>query len=141
MNTSFPEAKKKIAIFWFVVSAIIFTIVFVQTLGGKFEDNSQEAWGWVTSAILPNLTLMLSVFLFDIKAAAPERSFVDIFYYRITIGLSIFYLGVIILMILLQPLTNKPLLQLMKESSIYMGPFQGLVSGAIGLFFVKQQAS
>jgi hypothetical protein len=139
MKMNFSKAKRKIATFWFIFSSVLFLMIFFQSLAGKFESKNQEAWGWFLSAIMPNLTLMISVFIFDIRATEPDTSEIDIFYYRLTIGLSCFYLGIILLLILLQPLTNKSIIQLMNESSIFLGPFQGLVSGSIGLFFVNKE--
>lgn len=139
MRINFLKAKKRIATLWFVYSLILFLIIFLQSLAGKFENKNQEAWGWFLSTILPNLTLMLSVFIIDARTATVDKSEIDNFYFRLTMGLSSLYLTSILLLILLQPLTTKSIIQLMNESSIFLGPFQGLVSGSIGLFFVNKE--
>lgn len=142
MTINFSKAQKRIATLWFVFSLIIFTLFFLQTLLGKFEDKNQEAWGWLLPIILPNLTLMLSIFLSDIhnkKKNEANDSKVDVFFYRLTIGISFFYLGTILCIIIIQPLTSKNIINLMSESLIFLGPLQALVSGSIGLFFVNKK--
>jgi len=139
MKVEFTNAKKKIATFWFVFSLILFLIVFIQTITGKFENNVQEAWGWLFALILPNLTVIISTFVSDINRPDVDTSKVDIFYLRLTLGLSLIYLLAVITILLLQPATSKTIIQLMRESSIFLGPMQGLVSGSLGLFFLKKE--
>jgi hypothetical protein len=139
MRINFPKAKRKIATLWFVFSSLLFLLIFLQSIAGKFESKNQEAWGWFLALVMPNLTLMISVFVNDINKAEADISEIDIFFYRLTTGLSFFYLSAISLILLLQPLTEKSIIQLMNESSIFLGPFQGLVSGSIGLFFVNKE--
>jgi hypothetical protein len=139
MSINFAKAKRKIATLWFVYCALLFLLIFLQSISGKFEDKNQEAWGWFLALIMPNLTLMISVFAYDINNREVEISQIGIFFYRLTFSLSFFYLSAILLILLLQPLTEKSITQLMNESSIFLGPFQGLVSGSIGLFFVNKE--
>lgn len=40
---------------WFAAASILFAIMFIQTIGGKFEDKNIEAWGWLTQNILPGV--------------------------------------------------------------------------------------
>jgi len=138
MKIEFTKSKKKIASIWFISAVILFTLFLFQSLLGKFEDKSQQAWGWFLASLMPNLTLMISVFVKDITISEIDKSEVDIFYVRLTMGLSLAYLTSILLILLVQPLTAKPIIQIMNESSIFLGPFQGLVSGSIGLFFLKK---
>jgi hypothetical protein len=41
--------------------------------------------------------------------------------------------------ILLQPLASLPPLELLRQYNVFLGVFQGLVSGALGAFFVKAE--
>jgi hypothetical protein len=138
MTIEFSKAKKLIATLWFIGGAILFFLILVQTITGKFEDKIQEAWGWFLPLILPNLTLMIGVFANDIKTLSTQDVTVDNFYYRLTFALSFFYLLSILLIFLLQPIISFPIIELMHNSSIFLGPFQGLVSLSIGLFFVNK---
>lgn len=137
-NINFYEGQRKIAYMWFGFSAILFLLIFLQYILGKFENKNQEAWGWFFGLILPNLTLMLTVFVTDTNNK-DDTSEIRMFYYRLTAGLSIFYFMSISLIILLQPMIQKPIIQLMSESNLFLVPIQGVVSGSIGLFFVKKE--
>lgn len=134
----FNSAKKKIATLWFLLVCLIFVLMFIQTLMGKYENKVSEAWGWLFPSVLPTLSLILTVFIFDIKNPQNQAMRVDRFYFRLVYFLSFFYLVLILFILLLQPVTGKPIIFLMKDSSIYLGPFQGIISGSMGLFFVKK---
>jgi hypothetical protein len=138
MRIAFTLAKKKIATLWFSYALVLFLIIFFQSIMGKFEDKNQIAWGWFLSNVMPSLSLMLSIFLADVRNQNNDDTEIDRFYYRLTMGLSILYLTLLILILLMQPLIAKPIITLMNESSIYLGPFQGLVSGSLGLFFIQK---
>ena len=140
MKITFNEAKKKLATTWFVAAGIIFILMFLQTLGGKFDPYANEAWGWLFANILPSLTLIITVFVADIKISKAKDKKVDSFYYRLVFYISLFYFSTMLFLILLQPLlSSNGIIEVMKKSSIYLGPFQGIVSGAMGLFFVKKE--
>ena len=130
------DAKKRLAILWFIFTAGLFIIILMQSLLGKFEDKSNEAWSWFFPNVLPTLSLMISVFILDLKSRKSRKT-IDKFYFRIPFWLSILYLTTILITILVQPFSNKSIIDLMQESSLYLGPFQGLVTGSIGFLFVK----
>lgn len=142
MKIVFELGKRKIASLWFIFSGLIFLAMFLQAIIGKFENYNQEAWGWFSALVLPNLSLMLSVFISDFNKNITKQLEVDIFFYRLTFGMSFLYLISILLVLIIQPtsLTQKPIILLMNESYIFLGPFQGLVSGSLGFFFIKSKA-
>ncbi len=53
--------------------------------------------------------------------------------------MSITYLSTIALTILVQPFANLSPLELLKQSNLWLRPFQGLISACIGAFFSSQQ--
>lgn len=133
-------AKKRLATLWFVISLFLFTMLMVQTLNGKFSTNAKEVWAWLFSSILPTLMLILSIFLYDVKAKenVPPLHTMDRFYFRLVYGISIFYLLVICLVLLSEPIINRDSMVLIQESAIYTGPFQGLLTAAMAMFFFKK---
>jgi len=135
----FTKAKKNIAVLWFIASGIIFLLMIAQSFSGKFENKIDEAWGWIFPSIIPTLSLILGVFFVDMKNSLTVKKNIDNFYFKLTIYLSAFYLLSILSILLLQPLINKPIIPLMKQSNIFLGPFQGLVTASIGLFFIKNE--
>ncbi len=138
MKIEMIKAKKKIATLWFIFSGVILLLIMIQSIMGRFETKSDEAWGWILPTIIPTLSLILSIFIVDIRNTRSSKIFVDIFYYRLTISFSAFYLLTVLLIILLQPFTGTPIITLMKNSNIFLGPFQGLVSSSMVFFFFKE---
>ncbi|XZF16608.1 hypothetical protein ACTHGU_10770 [Chitinophagaceae bacterium MMS25-I14] len=139
MNISYKKAQKRLSVTWFIVSALLFLFVLMQSLFGKFENDDKLAWGWLMTAILPTLSLMISVFVADINGNPNDDHEVDSFYYRLCMGISAAYFILLWIVLLLEPLTSQTIIDIMKGSSLYLGPVQGLVSAAIGLFFYKKQ--
>jgi len=139
MKIEFNIAKKHLATLWFVLVGLIFILMFTQTLMGKYENKVSEAWGWLFPSVLPTLSLIITVFVFDIGHQQNKVLRVDKFYYRMVFGLSLFYLFTLFAILLLQPVIGVPIITLMKDSSMYLGPFQGLISASMGLFFIKKE--
>lgn len=131
-------AKKRIATLWLILSGLLILIFLIFTFTDKFENKNQQAWGWMLSCIMPTLSLMFSIFMFDVKSVDTDNKEVDRFYYRITLGLSIAYLSLIFANIFICPFIEKSLMEMMTESNIVLAPFQGLVSASVGLFFYKK---
>lgn len=132
------DAKKRLVTLWFLSGAILFLIMLIMTFKGKFEDFPDKAWGWLFPNILPTLSLMISVFLFDQSNKQSNTKAIEKFYFQFAFFMSLFYILILFLTILTAPLTGNALLSQMEQSSLYLGPIQGLVAGAIGLFFLKK---
>lgn len=137
MKTSFEKAKKNLAMPWFIAGALLFVIMFIQTIGGKFEDKNIEAWGWFTQNLLPTLSLIITVIVADSSTEIADRE-IEKFYFNLAFGISIFYLFVIFSVLLVQPFAEKGIIPWLQSSTIYLGPFQGLVTAAVGMFFLKK---
>jgi multisubunit Na+/H+ antiporter MnhB subunit len=70
-----------------------------------------------------------------------SRTEVNSFAYYLCLGLSAFYLiCVVVILFTVNFVQIKPL-ELMKMSNLWLAPLQGLLSGIIGVFFVKQTGS
>ncbi|MBE99790.1 hypothetical protein [Flavobacterium coralii] len=138
MKIQFESAKKRIAILWFTFAAVVFLILFLQTVKGKYESNITEAWGWYCQNILPSLSLIVSVFIFDSTNGTVRNRSVEKFHFNIAFFLSLFYLLVIIGVILSQPFAKTSPIVWLQQSNIYLGPLQGIATGAIGIFFIKR---
>ena len=133
------KAKKRIATLWFVLGGLLFILVLLQSILGKFENKSNEAWSWFFPNILPTLSLMLSVFLFDMRKKVKVEREINNFYFRLTFGLSLVYLITVLITLLIQPFTESSAISLMKNSNLYLGPFQGLITASIGLLFTSAE--
>jgi hypothetical protein len=136
MRISWARCKRRLATLWFTGSGIIFLVILFQTFFGRFEDNVSEAWEWFLPTILPTLSLIISVFVVDTLGRGKKIRTVDKFMFRLTFSLSLLYLVVMSLTILMSPFSSLTPIELMKQSNLWLGPFQGLVSASLGAFFI-----
>ena len=140
MEISLTKCKKSLAVVWFSGFGIVFILIFLQALFGKYSGQEEKAWGWFLPNVIPTLSLIIGVLVADArKGPAKEKRMVDSFLFKLSMILSIAYFGVLLLTILLQPLTGIRLLVLMERSNLWLGPLQGLVAASLGAFFIRRE--
>jgi hypothetical protein len=88
---------------------------------------------------MPTLLLVTGVVAADALRRDRKTFTVEAFFFRLTLGLSIFYLLLVDSVLLLRPFTGFSPMALMKHAGLLLGPLQGLVSGALGAFFVSRE--
>ena len=131
------RCKRRLATVWFILSGLIFLLLVVQTVMGRYGDGATDAWGWFLPNVMPTLSLIVAVLVLDQMGKGARTGTADRFLFRLAISLSAAYLLLILLSILIQPFAALPPLQLMQQSNLWLGPLQGLVAGALGAFFIK----
>jgi len=135
MTASMPQCKRRLATLWFVGAGTIFFVVYIQTIFGRYGEKTNEVWSWILPTIMPTLSLAIGVLVMDALGKGAKVARIDQFLYRLTFGLSSAYILAVLLLFLLQPLSSVPALQLMQQSNLWLGPFQGLVAAGMGAFF------
>lgn len=136
---NFNNARKNITTTWLLLSGIIFLIFVFWTFSGKFGDRPSDFWSWLLPNIMPTLALIIGITVADINGKDSKGKFVSKFVYQLSMGLSIFYLSLILVIFISHGQINSPLFTILKNSSLFLGPLQGLVSAAIGAFFYKKE--
>lgn len=131
--------KARLAILWFAAGLVLFVLLVLQSVFGKYGENVQDAWSWFLPTIMPTLSLIVGVLVLDMATSGREAKKVDRFVFRIAFALSAFYLILVALTLFIQPFTKATSLQLMQRSNLWLGPFQGLVAAMLGAFFVKSE--
>lgn len=141
MELSMVKCKRRLAVVWFAGGGFLFFLVFFQSVLGAYDDKVTDAWGWLMPSIVPTLSLMIAVFVMDMldKSTQAQHTAADAFFFRLTFYLSIAYLAIASLTIMLQPFAALAPTELLKQSHLWMGPFQGLVTASLGAFFVKKK--
>lgn len=139
MDVSVAYCKRVLATTWFSGAGVVFAIVLVQSLLGRYDDQVNQVWGWLLPTVMPNLSLIVGVLVFDATQRPRGKNKIDRFLFRLTAGVSTTYLIAVLLVIALQPFASAPPIQLMNQANIWLGPFQGLVAAAMGAFFVKAE--
>jgi hypothetical protein len=130
--------KRYLAAVWFLGAGIVFLLLVLQTQLGHFGDNDTDVWGWFLPTVMPTLSLIIGVLVMDAFGKGVTTANPDSFLFKLALGLSCFYLVVVLLTILLQPFVATPALKMMQKSHLYLGPLQGLVAAALSAFFVSK---
>jgi len=139
-TTSLEIVRTRLAGVWLGTSALIVVLVALQSLLGKYGDHTQDAWGWLLPTIMPTSGVIVTGLVVTALDSATTGSAVRTSFYRLALSLSIFYLALVLLTILVQPLTGADALDLMKRSNLWLGPIQGLVGSALGVLFASKKA-
>lgn len=141
MRIPITNTKKRLTVIWFSGSGILFALLLLQTIFGKYGTEAKDAWGLMLPTFMPTLSLIIGTLVADTTASKDDEEIatVDRFFFRLSCFLSISYLLTVILTILLSPFAKLSLLELMKLSNLWLAPFQGLVTASLGAFFVSKK--
>jgi len=132
-------SRKRLAIVWFCGAGILFVILLFQSFFGFYAGRLKEAWAWFLPNFFPTLTLIVSVLVGEAGQKNAKSQTVDSSLFWLASGLSFIYILVAALTILLAPFSDQTPLQLMAMSTLWLGPLQGLVTAAMGAFFVAKK--
>jgi hypothetical protein len=142
MMLPMTQCKRRLAALWFGGAGILFVILLIKTLGGRYGDRVDEAWEWWLPTIMPTLSLIVGVLVMDAAGKTVRGQTVAPFLYRLTLGLSVVYLLAVAAPMLARPvLREMSVYTLMGLSHLWLSPFQGLVCACLGAFFVRKGTS
>ena len=130
------RSKHRLALLWFIGSALILTLVFLLTILGGDSFLMRETWSWLLPMLMPTLLLIVGALVAE-PGGGRQKKNADRFTYRASFGLSLAYLVTIAMVLLLAPFSQGGLLEQMKLSNLWLGPFQGLVAASLGAFFIR----
>ncbi|WP_446010736.1 hypothetical protein [Candidatus Electrothrix sp.] len=141
MRIPIANTKKQLTIIWFSGSGFLFALLLLQTIFGKYGTEAKDAWGLLLPTFMPTLSLIIGTLVVEAKASdnSEETVTVDRFFFQLSRFLSVAYLSTVILTILLSPFSKLSLLELIKLSNLWLAPFQGLVTAALGAFFFSKK--
>ncbi len=125
---SMKECRRRLATLWFAVGLTLFVVLVLQSVLDRFGDRVEDAWSWFLPSVMPTLLLIVGVLVLDVASGGYVDRNVDPFFFWLTFSLSALYLLLVAATLLLQPFTGVPVLDLMKQSSLWLGPLQGLVA-------------
>lgn len=134
------QARIGLARLWFGGAGLLTLILIAQSMAGKYRGEVQEVWGWALPTVLPTLSLILAVLGATALKPEVEDCRVQRTFYSLAFWLSAAYLGLILVTLFAEPLVDLDALALYKQSNLWLGPFQGLVTSAIGVLFFTQES-
>ena len=136
---SMITAKKILGIIWIVGFIFPFLLLIIMTNNDTLQDKT-GAWGWFLPTMLPTVSLIVAVFVSDALHPDQQETRVGRFIFGLALAFSIIYIGLVGLVTLDIPRSTSPmkLTELLKNSNVYLGPFQGLLTAVLGVFFVSR---
>lgn len=138
MTITLKGSRIVLAAVWGVGFVVPLAILAAQTfLGTVYHGKESEAWNWFTPNIVPTIGLIVATYASTSSSAKSEKKSVSMPLFVIALVLSVLYVSALILIFAMTPLTNSPPLETYKRSSLFLGVIQGVVTGALGAFFIK----
>jgi hypothetical protein len=131
--------RTKLATLWLGGGSVVIIVVVIQSLLGRFGERTQEAWGWALPTIMPTLGMIVTVLGYTALNPIYLSYVVRKSFFHVAVWLSALYLFLVLLTIAIQPLAGADPVELMRVSNLWLGPFQGLVTSALGVLFVSKE--
>jgi hypothetical protein len=128
-------AKMALSLGWLIAAAPLIFVLVLRQQSGFFGTDPKDVWGWFSQFVLPALTLLGGAW--SVTVSPNDAKPIDnplVFW--VAAALSLFYLALLYLVIANLVGSQHPLVQL-KDSSLFLGIFQGLVIGVLGKFFIE----
>jgi hypothetical protein len=136
MTIELRTGQIALARLWLIAGGMILAIFVWQTFTGHYGDGVNRAWGWILQALMPTLSLVVGGLVYHLQQQTSTR--VDQALYGLARSLSAAYLLLLLAVLLVQPMRPLNPMASLEQSSLFLGPAQGIVTLAIGVFFSKQ---
>jgi hypothetical protein len=136
MTLTMHTARKRLAVVWFAGAGVCFVVLLLISFFSADADPT-GLWDWFLPAIVPNLSLIIGVLVYAHRQTQTDTR-IDPFLFRLAFWLSLLYVLLLLLPLLFFPLTGKPLPELLSISRLWLAAVQGLATGVMGAFFVRQ---
>ena len=132
------DTRKKLLWLWLGFTAVLITLVFVQTLSGKFEDIEGTAWAWAFINLLPNLTLLFVAVLLHKN---PSKVLIRATF-RIVYAGALAYLVLVTLTLFVLPVAtaNWSIEEYLNKSYTWLLPFQCILLLTFSTLYFRKEA-
>src|SRR5262245_9058354 len=121
MNTraAFTRSVRQLTYLWMGAAAILFAVLVIQTILGKYGSSASEAWGWFLPHIVSSLSLVLGYASYEAWRNSGVRT-VPAFTFRITFLSSFLYLCLLAMTVFLQPMSQLTRTDYHEVSSLWL---------------------
>jgi hypothetical protein len=132
------KCQTRLMFVWVAGCVILLLVAWLQILFGHYGDNGRDVIGWLLPSITPTLSLVSGVWANNALKKSNASEKVGIGIYRVVLAISILYLVFIGLIFAIQPMVALPPIDVIKDSSLILAPFQGVVCVFMGIFFTQK---
>jgi hypothetical protein len=138
-RVSLLKCQRRLLAVWLLGISPALLLMITRSLLGGFSGRDQEVWSWFIPTFLPTLSLMIGAYA---KSAFKEPlgpKMADRFFFRVSFGVSAFYLSLLTIIIVAQPFLDSSALDTFARSSLFLTGVQGFIAACLGVFFVSQE--
>lgn len=136
MNLKMKTAKAMFGGLWIIGGGVLIVLLTAQTFSGLYGDNLKDVFDWCVPHVLPTVTLMLAVFIYDAKNPSTEKSDKEIggLFFGVTMLFTGLYLMILIGAFLFAVYVDNRI-EFYKQTSIPLGIIQGIITPLTAFFF------
>jgi hypothetical protein len=133
--------QRNLLLLWIAGSLPVVIVMFIQTLNDYYGDANQEAWGWLLSALMPTLSLVVGSYVAVQRGSQSDTKTVDSLVFWLATLFSILFLCVVNGAVFYLPFGKTSPIATMHRTNLLLGALQGVVGTCLGVFFVSGQAA
>jgi len=121
---------------WFPAILLVLILLILQTSGNKYGEHVGKAWWWFSQTVLP---LSLLLILIYVRAQRSVYSTIPGTTRWLSILLICVYFVSIFFPLVFQPFSSIDAITNLKNSTIYLLIFEGLIMTFLGLTFIRSK--
>lgn len=134
MSIAMTRARKRLAVLWFVASALVFLLVIAASIN-RDPATLVTLWSWFLPSITPTLSLIIGVLISEhVGRSVIDTRVADPFLLGLSTCLSVAYLALVAASLVFHLIGVLTL----ESSQLYLAPVQGLAATALSAFFLKK---
>jgi hypothetical protein len=130
------DCQRKLTTLWLVALIPAFLAMVGRTLFGPVDY--QQMWEWFLPSTMPTLILIIGTRA-GIATKRIRARGVDPGFFKLALALSVVYLLLIDMVVVSEPFLKSPTINVVRQSSLFLAPLQGLVAACIGVFFASSK--
>jgi cytochrome bd-type quinol oxidase subunit 2 len=135
------KAQKRLTTVWFCATGLLLTYVILWMITGK--EQVSDITTWLIQYIGPYLTLITTGFIVVNQSDNRDNAQTDVFFYRLSLFVSIFYIGFLLVILILIPKNqfehgNQYAKEAFEQTSKILPYFETILGGILGIFFTKK---
>ena len=116
---------------WIFVAVSSSLLITVQSLLGKYGDDSELAWNWLLGQYTPALSILVASVFSDASKRWREAE-ATAWKYRSARLISLFQFACIVGVFLFEPLLSATIFEIFSSTQVFLSLVQGLAVAAIG---------
>jgi hypothetical protein len=130
--------QKWLAGLWLGCGTLIFIVMVAQDSRQVYGAESERAWAWFKTTILPTASLIVGALAYGSRNRRSADRSIDRLTFQVSLGMSALYLFLAVAIVLLSGMVGLTPIEAIISSNRWLPLLQGLVGLSLGGFFVAR---